>query len=321
MDQRTLAEVSEEELLATVFPLFAAGNRDVLLGPGDDTAMVAAPSGAVLATTDTMVRGHDWLDDWSTPQQVGAKNVAQNLADIASMGGVPTGLLVTVAADPATTLEWMRGYAHGVAASAAQAHAPIVGGDLSAAPAGVVMVSITALGDAEGREPVRRSGATPGDIVAVAGTLGRSSAGWALLTAGRGAEAPGLVSVHLDPRPPYAAGPQAARAGAVAMIDLSDGLVRDAGRVARASGVIIELDTARLRDDVDALELLGDSALTHVLTGGEEHSLLACFPGSVRLPEGWRRIGVARAAGHGETYGVRVDSVPWSGGGFDHFRG
>jgi thiamine-monophosphate kinase len=316
-DPRLLKDVSEEEILAAIFPLFASGSG-VLLGPGDDTALVHAPSGAVLATTDALVRGHDWVDEWSTGADVGRKAVAQNVADIASMGGVPTGLLITLAADRATPLAWVTDFVTGISAGADDAGVPVLGGDLSAAPAGCVMISVTALGDLQGREPVRRSGARVGDVVAVVGTLGHADAGLRLLFAGRGDEAPDLVAMQKAPRPPYEQGPIAAEAGATAMIDLSDGLVRDAGRVARASGVCVSFSGTALRPDVAELATaLGeDDARSAVLTGGEEHSLLACFPPDRGLPLGWRVIGEVVAGS-----GVLLDGVPMTGGGFDHFGG
>ena len=168
----TLADISEDELLSTIFPLLPGG-PGVLIGPGDDTALLSARDGSVLATTDAMVRGRDWLDEWSTGADVGAKMVAQNLADIAAMGGVPTALLVTVIADPRTSLAWVRDFTQGLAEDASSAGVPVVGGDLSSAPAGVLVVSATALGECEGRAPILRSGAHVGDILAVSGGRGR----------------------------------------------------------------------------------------------------------------------------------------------------
>ena len=313
----TLAEVSESELLAGIFPLLPGGHG-VLLGPGDDAALVSAPGGSVVATTDAMVRDRDWRDDWSTGADVGAKTVAQNLADVAAMGAVPTGLLVTLIADPATPLAWVHDFATGLAEAAREAGAPVVGGDLSSAPPGMLVVSVTALGDLEGREPVTRSGAREGDVVAVSGSLGHSHAGWQLLERGAADRAPELVAWHLRPRPAYEQGPVAARAGASAMLDLSDGLVRDAGRVAAASGVGIDLDRGLLRPDVAALApAVGEeTAWECVLTGGEEHSLLACFPSSLELPTGGRRVGRVRAG-----TGVTLDGSPQGPGGWDHFAG
>ncbi|MCO5310759.1 MAG: thiamine-phosphate kinase [Austwickia sp.] len=321
-----LSAVSEEQLLALILPLMrppeGVTHPHVLLGPGDDAAVVAAADGRFVATTDAMVRGHDWRDDWSTGADVGRKLVAQNLGDVAAMGAVPAGLLVTLLADPETTVAWVLDLARGIGAAAGAAGCAVLGGDLGGAPREVLMLSVTAFGDLQGRAPVRRSGARVGDVIAVAGSLGRSAAGFELLSAGRGDEddavVAGLVAAHRALVAPYAAGPAAAEAGASALIDISDGLIRDAGRVAAASGVCLALDPAALAPDVAAIEpALGPAdALTAVLTGGEEHSLLGTFPGGVRLPAGFRVIGRVEAGA-----GVTVGGEPRSGGGWDHFAG
>jgi thiamine-monophosphate kinase len=312
----TLGEVGEDGLLSVIFPLLPGG-PGVLIGPGDDTALLATPGGAVLATTDAMVRGRDWLDEWSTGGDVGAKTVAQNIADIAAMGGVPSGLLVTLVADPVTPVAWVRDFTAGLAEAAREAGVPVLGGDLSSAPHGVLVVSVTALGQCHDQQPVCRSGAQPGDVLAVCGSLGRSAAGLLLLQGGQRERAPDLVSYHCRPRPPHEQGPVAAQAGATAMIDISDGLGRDAGRIGRASGVAIELDEVPLGEDALRLEhVLGQGeAWTCVIEGGEEHSLLACFPSGVALPDGWRRIGDVVAGA-----GVRLRGLPVAGG-WDHFGG
>ena len=313
----TLADIGEDELLSTIFPLLPGG-PGVLIGPGDDTAVLSTPGGSVLATTDAMVRGRDWLDEWSSGADVGAKTVAQNLADIAAMGGVPTGLLVTLIADPRTSLAWVRDFTAGLAQAARSAGVPVVGGDLSSAPAGVLVVSVTALGNCEGRQPVCRSGAHVGDVLAVCGSLGHSATGLLLLQRGETGRSPELADYHRRPRPPYEQGPAAARAGATAMLDISDGLGRDAGRLARASGVRIELDDLQLAEDVAQLQQVvsEDDAWRSVLEGGEEHSLLACFPPGAGLPDGWRRIGDVVA---GSGVWLRGEAV--LGGGWDHFGG
>jgi len=313
----TLADIGEDELLSTIFPLLPGG-PGVLIGPGDDTAVLSTPGGSVLATTDAMVRGRDWLDEWSSGADVGAKTVAQNLADIAAMGGVPTGLLVTLIADPRTSLAWVRDFTAGLAQAARSADVPVVGGDLSSAPAGVLVVSVTALGNCEGRQPVCRSGAHVGDVLAVCGSLGHSATGLLLLQRGETGRSPELADYHRRPRPPYEQGPAAARAGATAMLDISDGLGRDAGRLARASGVRIELDDLQLAEDVASLQQVvsEDDAWRSVLEGGEEHSLLACFPQGAGLPDGWRRIGDVVA---GSGVWLRGEAV--LGGGWDHFGG
>ncbi len=335
--ETSLADLSEAQVLAAILPWFPTADG-VLVGPGDDAAIVAAPSGSVIATTDSMLRGRDWRDDWSTGHDVGVKVVAQNLADVAAMGGVPTGLLVALAADPATPLGWVVDLARGIATAARSGGAPVVGGDLSSAPAGVVVVAVTALGDLEGRAPVLRSGARAGDVVALHGSLGWSGAGLALYEAGeRRPAASGaatehdrnvaaLMDYHRAPRPSHGQGPVASRCGATAMIDISDGLVRDAGRVASASGVTVELFGAVLRERYAAgmlTEVLGpEEAMRQVLGGGEEHSLLACFAteAAVPLDEGspWRVIGQVVPAGPDGPQ-VSVDAVVAPPSGWDHF--
>lgn len=315
----TLAEVGEDELLARIFPRLRGGHGDggrVLVGPGDDTAVLAVRE-AALVTTDALVRGQDWLDEWSTGVDVGAKAVAQNLADVAAMGGAPTGVLVTLLADPATLVTWVEDLADGLALGCAGPGVPVLGGDLSAAGPGALAVCVTALGELGGRAPVLRSGARPGDVVAVGGTLGRSAAGWLLLREGRSSAAPDLVAYHLRPRPPYELGPAASGAGASALIDLSDGLGRDAGRVARASGVRITLDDALLQPYAAALaDAAGPQAWDCVLSGGEEHSLLACFPPGTSLPAGYQAVGSVD-----DGAGVQFRGAPLRGGGWDHFGG
>jgi thiamine-monophosphate kinase len=163
-----------------------------------------------------------------------------------------------------------------------------------------VVVSVTALGSVEGR-PVTRAGARPGDVVVVAGRLGWSCAGLRLL--GQGVDDGPLVQAHRRPAPPYAMGPALAAAGATAMCDVSDGLVVDLGHIARASGVRIELDAAALADPHVSLD--------DVLSGGEDHALVATLPGEP--PEGCRVVG--RVV---EGEGVVVDGKAYEGG-WEHF--
>lgn len=341
----TIGSVSETDLLARIIPLFGESpfaRAGVVVPPGDDAAVLAAP-GSVVVTTDSMVRGRDWRDDWSSGHDVGLKVVAQNVADVAAMGAVPTGLLVSVAADPETGLDWVIDLTRGIADAAEDARCPVVGGDLSSAPAGVVIVALTAFGDLQGRAPVLRSGARAGDVVAVAGSLGWSGAGLALYSSGvedpisdhtggrpldKGDAAASLLMwFHRSPRPPFESGPVAADAGATSMIDLSDGLVRDGGRIATASGVELALDEGTLRSEFLAgpieTALGAEAGLREVLSGGEEHSLLATFPEGC-VPEDphapWTVIGrVVEAGPEGPrlTVGGAVPSVT----GWDHFAG
>jgi thiamine-monophosphate kinase len=273
------------------------------VGPGDDAAVVRAPDGRVVATTDVLVEGRHFRRDWSSAEDVGHKAAAANLADVAAMGARATALLVALACPPDTPTSWLEDVAAGMAAECAPLGAAVVGGDTSAsAPdSGSVVLSVTALGDLGGRPPVLRSGARPGDVVALAGRLGWSACGLAVLR--RGFTSPAAaVAAHRRPVPPYAAGPAAAAAGATAMCDVSDGLLADAGHIAADSGVVVDLDRPALvrvcLEPPGVLQqvagALGVDPMAWVLTGGEDHALLATFPPAADMPEGWARIGEIR---------------------------
>lgn len=289
-------------------------SAQVLLGPGDDAAVVAAPDGRVVATTDLLVEGRHFRREWSSAVDVGHKAAAANLADVAAMGARPTALLVGLALPSDTPAEWALGLADGLGAACVPVGASVVGGDVVRSP--VITVAVTALGSLDGRAPVTRAGARPGQAVAVVGRLGWSAAGLAVLKAGLAGHE-GVVSAHRRPTPPYDEGPRAAVAGATAMCDVSDGLLADVGHVAAASAVAVDMCSASLVPD-EALLLAaaatGEDPLVWVLSGGEDHALVACFPAGL-VPTGWRQVGVAKAGA-----GVTVDGAVWTGaGGFDHF--
>lgn len=287
------------------------------VGPGDDAAVLATPDGRVVATTDVLVEGRHFRRDWSSAEDVGHKAAAANLADVAAMGATATALLVGLACPPDTPTSWLEGVATGLADECAPLGAAVVGGDTvaSAPRSDAVVLSVTALGDLGGRPPVLRSGARPGDVIALAGRLGWSACGLAVLR--RGFSSPlAVVAAHRRPSPPYAAGPAAAAAGATAMCDVSDGLLADTGHIATASGVVLDLDRAALvaaclvpdgpLQQVGAA--LGTDPLAWVLTGGEDHALVATFPAGTPLPAGWTAIGVVRPAR--ASAGVLVSGQP-----------
>ena len=291
--------------------------RAAEVGPGDDAAVMRTSDGRVVATTDVLVEGRHFRRDWSSAEDVGHKAAAANLADVAAMGGTTTALLVGLACPPDTPTAWLEGVAAGLAEECAPLGAAVVGGDMvtAAADSTAVVLSVTALGDLGGRWPVLGSGARAGDVVALAGRLGWSAAGLAVLR--RGFSSPvAVVSAHRRPTPPYAAGPAAAERGASAMCDVSDGLLADLGHIATASRVVVDLDRAAVvrtcLEPVGALQqvgaALGVDPLAWVLTGGEDHALVATFPSWVELPAGWAAIGTVRRAG--KNPGVLVDGEP-----------
>ncbi|MEO6881643.1 MAG: thiamine-phosphate kinase [Mycobacteriaceae bacterium] len=306
----TVAEVGEVEVIARVTRPHAGSSRtqpaSTLLGPGDDAAVVAAADSRVVASTDVLVEGVHFRLDWSTPEQVGRRAVAQNVADVVAMGAVPTALLVGLACPPDTPVATLERIADGLWDEAGRVGAGVVGGDV--VRAGQLVVSVTVLGDLQGREPVLRSGAQPGDVVALAGRLGWSAAGLAVL--GRGFRAPAaVVAAYRVPEPPYSAGVAAARGGASAMTDVSDGLLSDLGQLLSASGVAADLRRGSLSPAGKLVEVgsaLGVDPWLWVLTGGEDHALVATFPPQRDLPEGWSPIGMVTAGS-----GLTVDGAVW----------
>lgn len=310
----TVAGAGEFALVAAVTARLPQG-PGVLLGPGDDAAVVTARDGRVVATTDLLVERRHFRRDWSSATDIGHKAAAQSLADVAAMGAVPTALLVGLAAPADLPVTWALELTDGLRAECDLVGASVVGGDVTRAD--TVVVAVTALGSLQGREPVRRSGARAGDVVAVAGRLGWAEAGLAVLT--RGFRSPRLlVGAHRRPEPPYDAGPEASRLGATSLVDVSDGLVADLGHVAAASGVGVDLRSAdfAVPDTLrDAGSALGIDPLRWVLAGGDDHALVATFPAGTVLPPRWRTVGTVH-----EGDAVTVDGLAWAGaGGHAHF--
>ena len=311
--QQTLADLGEFGLVAALAERFPQGEQ-VLLGPGDDAAVVAVPDGRVVVSTDVLVEGRHFRRDWADAPDIGHRVAAANLSDINAMGGRATALTVGLAAPADLPVAWVLGLADGIAAEAALVGASVIGGDLTGADQ--VMVAVTALGSVAGA-PVRRSGARPGDVVAIAGRQGWAAGGLAVLA--RGFRSPRkLVDAYRRPEPPYAAGAQAAAAGATAMIDISDGLLADIGHIAEDSGVGIDVRTSafEIAEPLQAVgAALGADPMRFVLSGGDDHALVATFPAGVPLPDGWTAIGAVA-----EGKGVTVDGGDYEGPrGHTHF--
>jgi thiamine-monophosphate kinase len=228
---------------------------------------------------DVLVEGRHFRRDWSSGYDVGRRAAAASLADVVAMGGRPMALLVGFAAPADLDATWADALADGLRDEAALVGASVVGGDVTAADA--IAVSVTALGDLDGREPITRGGARPGDHVVVVGRLGFAAAGLALLEAGHH-DAP-LADAHRRPTVDYQ-GAQSLVAGSAvtAMIDVSDGLLSDLGHVAKASGVSIQLDSSMLiiRPEVAAAASdLDIDPLLWVATGGDDHAFAATVHG------------------------------------------
>ena len=285
-----------------------------ILGPGDDSAILR-PDGDLAVSTDMLVEGVHFRRTWSTPFQLGRKAIAVNVSDVEAMGAIPMSVVVALAFPKELEDTWMGQFSDGVRDECARAGVSLVGGDLSQSEH--ITICVTAMGEMRGQAPVTRSGARPGDVVAVCGRFGWSSAGLTVLQRGFGSPKE-LVHEHLCPTVPYGQGRAAAAAGATSMMDVSDGLLADLGHIASDSGVTINVRTDAF-EVTDAIQRVsaatGKSPWGFILAGGEDHALVATFPADVHLPTGWFDVGSV-AQGDGLT----VDGELWEGStGWDHF--
>ena len=268
--------MNEFEIIRRISGRLPKAPPEVLVSIGDDCAVLRLGERDWAAASDMLVYGHHFKG-WAAPEDVGYKAVAINVSDVAAMGGTPRFILASGgAADPETTLRCFGGILEACEAFGVYP----LGGDTTRADALTVDVAI--LGELFA-PPVLRSGARPGDLLAVTGELGASAAG--LLALEGGASGPErLVRRHLRPEPRVEAGSVAARLGASAMIDLSDGLASDVRRICERSGVgcRVELESLPVASDArEFLASLGREPEILAATGGEDYELLISAPGHV----------------------------------------
>ena len=319
----TIYELGEKESLKRALNKLKP-SANAVIGSGDDAALLSAESGSYLVSTDTMIENHDYRLDFSSAFDLGWKAIATNYSDIAAMGGIPTAAVVAVSVAAETEIDWLISFVEGLQ-SACDSLAPgssVVGGDLATAENG--FISVTAFGDMQGLSPVKRDGASEGDGVYVAGTLGKAAAGLALLhhpdeQFARSYDE--FVNIQLRPNPPIELGAVASKSNASAMMDISDGLSSDAYRLAEASGVTIDIDSSSLLGFQAVLEQAAQSidtdTLPWVLHGGEDHSLLVTFPRDAEIPRGFKKIGTCKKF----TTPLLLDGKPLEPSGWDSVRG
>jgi thiamine-monophosphate kinase len=268
--------LNEFEVIRRISGLLPPAPNEVVVPVGDDCAVLEIGGGTWVAASDMLVSGYHFKD-WAAPEDVGYKAVAVNASDVAAMGGTPRFVLTSGGArDPETALRCFEG----VLEACESIGVYPLGGDTTRAD--VLTVDVAILGELATR-PVLRSGTSPGDLLAVTGELGASAAGLLdLEQGGRGQER--LVGRYLRPEPRIEAGRVAARLGAGAMIDLSDGLASDVRRVCERSGVGCRVDLGLLPVEEDTRELareLGHDPEELAATGGEDYELLICAPGPI----------------------------------------
>jgi thiamine-monophosphate kinase len=304
---------TEREILSAISVVFSrTTDESVLVGIGDDAAVIKASLTPIALASDMAVEGTHFSRNWSSLYEIGAKIAAANLADIFAMGGRPEYLLVNAALPKSITVKDAQELALGIADEAALVGASVVGGDLAYSEK--IVISISAFG-AVGR-PILRSGAKVGDQVVVSKLPGESASGLEYLKRG---VLDASSSHHRHPSVDYQSA-QAISAIAHSMIDISDGLVSELSHIAIASGVGIAIDKELLASSSDYADLaraaadLGVDVWQWVLHGGEDHVFLATIPSEVAVPKGFLVIGEVI-----EGSRVTVDGFVAEHEGFSHF--
>jgi thiamine-monophosphate kinase len=272
--------VGEFELLERIRERLGPNGPRVVLGSGDDAA-IARPDGATATSVDAVVEGVHFRREHATLAQIGGKALATALSDLAAMGAEPGEAYVFLGVPPELDEQGCLELLDGMLEVAAASGTTLAGGDVSRAPALTVATTVVGHAATPG-DLVTRSGARPGEVLAVTGELGGAAAGLLLLEAGAdGSAHVELVARQLEPRPRLAAGRALARAGATAMIDLSDGLAGDARHLAASSRVALEIEAAALPLAAGAREVATAAdrdPLELAASGGEDYELLVALP-------------------------------------------
>ncbi len=333
-----IREIGEFGLIDRIARSLPPPGEGVIVGIGDDVAVLQSSDRHILATCDIQVEGVHFLREKISPYQLGRKAVAINVSDIAAMGGLPRYLLVSLVLPKETEVEFVDGLYAGMQEECSRWGAEIVGGNMAHSPDGII-VDLFLLGEVEPERLLRRSGARVGDRVLVTGTLGDSAAGLALLLHPE-ALCPAVhrdfaLPRHLTPTPRLWEGRAVARSGlATAAIDVSDGLASDIGHICEMSRVGVRLwaDALPISDAARAIAgAVAADPLEWALFGGEDYELLFTAPADqaedlarqVREETGTpvAIIGEITPAQEGMTL-LQANGValPLRKGGWDHFR-
>ncbi len=319
MSDETIAQIGEFGFVELLKSRLAPASQ-VLLGLGDDAAIVRLDNNQVVASTDMLVEGMHFKTEWSSARDIGHRAAAANLADLIATGANPTALLIGLAIPANTKVNWLLELVDGICEEAALVNAAVVGGDTTKSEK--LIISITALGNINdsglSQAPLKRSGAQPGNLVIMSGRLGWAEAGLNALR--KGFKSPKVVcDAHRRPKINYFAG-MIAKDFVSSMIDVSDGLIQDLGHIAKASEVHIDLKTTSLIPEQEILEVaaaLNVDPMIWVMTGGDDHAFVATLPRSRQIPDGFKVIGEV-FEGKPE---VTIDGKHFLGPkGHDHFK-
>ena len=299
----TVSELGEHALLARLLARLPRPAASVLVGPGDDAAVLApVRNERLVVTTDAVVEGVHFSRAFSTPADIGHKALAVNLSDLAAMAATPRWALVSLVLPGSWLVADVEALMDGLSALAGRHGVSVVGGNLTRT-SGPLVVDVTAGGDVRSRRWLTRSGAVAGDDVWVSGTIGAASAGLEMLKSRTGTpkgvpyEQPGVcVARQRRPEPRVRLGVAMGRAHAArAAMDLSDGLADALQQVAAASGCGVRIDAGALPIDPEAAEWWHGrhvDAATAALAGGEDYELMFAIPrrGGGRLRNVTRQV-------------------------------
>lgn len=330
-------DLSEDELIEAVGRVLSGDLPGVLLGIGDDAALVSPSAGQGVLTTDVLVEGVHFETADIGARDLGAKAITVNVSDVAAMAATPRYALVGLALGPGVEHPWVIDLYQGMREACDTYGVSLVGGDMNRAAQTVI--AVTLVGEVVPGRAVTRAGARPGDRVVVTGSLGSAGGGLALSRAPRPVVDEAMSSTWGRPlldalHRPVARVREAAAlatAGATAMLDLSDGLSKDLPRLCRRSGVGAEIDLAAVPVSValrDGAAALGIDPLAMALGGGEDYELLATMPADAvegareRLQEvsGVWLTDVGRIVEGSGVVGMRDgDAAPLPVTGWDHF--
>lgn len=273
-------EFSESEVIAELAKIFTRHDSRVLVGIGDDAAVVTSPLQKSVITTDMAVEGVHFRREWSTPDEIGQKITAANLADVYAMGATPEHLVVAISLTGHESMVWIKELARGIEAEARSCDVLVIGGDIVRGP--VITISMTAIGQID--TPILRSGAKVGDQIVVSNLPGWSAAGLFLLQHNINVSAiqPArcVERALAQFRAPSVQYPDAiALRNAHAMCDVSDGLMIQAGQMATTTKFVLNSDLIRLHPDFADLTGLaaqvGADVWDWIAAGGEDHAFLA----------------------------------------------
>lgn len=293
-------DVTEDELLEAIRRALSGAGEPVRVGVGDDAAVLAAGGGELVLTTDALVEGTHFELGSSSARDLGYKALAVNVSDVAAMAASPRFAVCALTLSDRVDAAFVMDLIGGMRGCADEHAIWIVGGNL--ARGRDVAITVTLAGEVAPGRAVRRDGAVPGDLLVVTGSLGAAAAGLRLSRTRRAwsEEERDAIRRLMRPAPRVGEGAILARAGATAMIDLSDGLGLDLARLARASGV-----GAVIRPE--AVPVAAAATPDEAIGGGEDYELLATLP-SPEAVEGARRE-------MGETFGVALTEIGWIVGG------